>query len=162
MNTRSVGSGVRPTVARAFLLALAAGAVAFVLAHLQTVALWGGVYSKSPWRGSEKATAEGLIQPFFMESSSALAATLVLVAIASAVVVAWLRSRAWVATAGFALGAVLATGMVSMTLSTFRESNLAPLAVVVYPVVIGIPALLGALVVVAASAFRPRSAPLAS
>lgn len=125
--------------------AAAAGALGFALIHLQFVVLWRSVYALRPWKGSEWAMTHGLVEPDFSNSPWAFAVCLVGLAVLGLLAALFIRDKLIAVIAGLCCGVFVAVIVTSLTSAEFRSSNLALLAVVLYPSVLFPPLVVGAL-----------------
>ncbi len=132
------------------------GVLGYALIHLQFVVMWNSVYALRPWKGFEWAMAHGLVEPHFSNSPWAFAVCLGALAVLGLLAALFGRDRLIAVIVGLCCGVFVAVIATSLASAEFRGSNLAPLAVVLYPLVLFPPIVVGALLGRGASRLRAR------
>ena len=128
---------------RAFLGSSLVGALTILALHLQFVALWPALYSLHPWKGYETAMRQGWVSPGYLESPLAFRVAMVFLVILGAAAGLFPGARRLARFTGLSVGVVVAAGVAALFYADFRQSNLAPLAVVVLPVTLVPPLAVG-------------------
>jgi len=136
------------------------GVVVMGFLHLQFMLFWRSHYSHFPWPGSQAAMAQGLIPPFFTNSTLSLKHTMATLFAAPLLALWFARERPWVSTLAIWAGVMLFNSFVWVGTERLRhDSDLWPIDFVFLTFVTGIPLMLGSILALAMQCARRWMAP---
>ena len=123
-------------------MCFAGGALLALGLHFFIAHFWSALYASHPWKGSEWSMESGGIDPSFSESPRALGHTRIVLAVTGLGAGLAFREEPWSSILWIWSGIVLAFSVVSFMQPHTQDSNLAPIAPLLFAFLTG-PALIG-------------------